>query len=328
MKRITRRQVFVGLGATGAVGAAAFGGLLWKFRPSRLQFGSPAPNPSAAANAIVRDYRVPDSDPAALQLAIARDPDPAAATEKAIAAMGSLARFVAKGDVVAIKPNIGWVRTPIQAGNTNPAVVATLVRLARAAGAKRVIVIDGSCDDATRSYEKSGIASAASDAGAEVLLPKPELYRDTPMRSSLIDSWPMLEPILSANKIINVPIAKHHSGAGFTGALKNWFGLVGGERGRLHWNLQLTIAELAHFVRPTLNVIDASRVLLRNGPKGGNLDDVEERNTVLASIDPVAADAYACTLLGKRAGDFEAIRMAASLGVGTADWASLRHRVL
>lgn len=186
MKRITRRQVFVGLGATGAVGAAAFGGLLWKFRPSRLQFGSPAPNPSAAANAIVRDYRVPDSDPAALQLAIARDPDPAAATEKAIAAMGSLARFVAKGDVVAIKPNIGWVRTPIQAGNTNPAVVATLVRLARAAGAKRVIVIDGSCDDATRSYEKSGIASAASDAGAEVLLPKPELYRDTPMRSSLI----------------------------------------------------------------------------------------------------------------------------------------------
>lgn len=320
---ITRRKLVLGLGATAAVGAAGVGAVAWKkFRPLKLSARSDAPD------AVVRDFRVRSSDTTLPELVVVKDPDPAAATEKAMAELGGLKRFVGKGEVVVIKPNIGWVRTVAQAGNTHPAVVLALVRLALEAGAKRVIVIDGSCDEATRCYEKSGIAKAASDAGAEVLLPKPELYRDTLMRSRQIDTWPMLEPILTADRVINVPIAKHHGMAKFTGAMKNWFGLMGGERGRLHWDLQLMVAELARFIRPTLNVIDASRVLVRNGPRGGNLDDVEEKNTIVASVDPVAADAYACTLIGKRPEELDAIRIAHELGVGSPDWKSLRHRLI
>src|SRR5512136_1890973 len=67
---------------------------------------------------------------------------PYAITRRAIAEMGGMEKFVARKDVVMIKPNIGWNRTPEQAGTTNPDVVRALVELAYSAGAKKVIVMD------------------------------------------------------------------------------------------------------------------------------------------------------------------------------------------
>jgi len=46
-------------------------------------------------------------------------------------------------------------------------------------------------------------------------------------------------------------------------------------------------------MRPTLTLIDAFRVLLRNGPSGGNLADVALKKTLIAGTDPVVLDAYA-----------------------------------
>jgi uncharacterized protein (DUF362 family) len=146
------------------------------------------------------------------------------------------------------------------------------------------------------------------------------------LRGRQIDSWPVFSPVLDVDRIINVPIAKHHSLGKITGALKNWFGIVGGDRHRLHANLDVSIADLNRFLRPTLTVIDATRVLLRNGPKGGNLDDTLEKNTVIASVDPVAADAYACDLLGVRPQDVPHLMTAQAEGLGTIDWKRLRTR--
>ena len=58
-------------------------------------------------------------------------------TRGAIDALGGMGRFVSKGNVVWVKPNIAWDRRPEQAACTNPDVVAALVEMCFQAGAKK-----------------------------------------------------------------------------------------------------------------------------------------------------------------------------------------------
>ena len=183
-------------------------------------------------------------------------------------------RFVSRQDVVVIKPNIAWDRTPEQAANTNPEVVAEVVRQCWQAGAKRVIVTDVSCNEPRRCFQRSGIQAAARAEGAEVILPDPELFREVDMGGVVLKSWPVFTPFLEADKIINLPIAKHHVLTGATLGMKNWYGILGGERNRLHQQIHQSLVDLANFMLPTLTLMDCYRILLRNGPTGGNLEDV------------------------------------------------------
>ena len=87
-------------------------------------------------------------------------------------------RFVKKGDDVIVKPNICVdYHTSEYAATTNPIVVATLVTLAKRAGAKRVRVMDqpfgGTAENA---YEKSGIGPAARAAGGVMEIMSPVKY--------------------------------------------------------------------------------------------------------------------------------------------------------
>ena len=317
-----RRDFLKRAGAAAAVlGGAALVGV------TRWDRGAPGAI-DARSERSSRDYRVSDAAPdAAMDLVVARDDaDPAALTRKAIEAMGGMRRFVARGDVVVVKPNIGWDRTPLQAANTNPFVVAEVVRLALDAGAKTVIVTDASCNEPNRCFTRSGIWKAAHDAGADVRLPEAHLFRDMRLRGELLDEWPVLATLVEADKLINVPVAKHHNLARYTGAMKNWYGSLGGRRNRLHQKIDLSIADLAAFLQPTLTVIDATRVLLRNGPQGGDLADTKETRTVIASIDQVAADARACTLIGETPGAIAYLALAEARGLGTTRWDRLRTR--
>ncbi len=210
-------------------------------------------------------------------------------------------RFIARGDIVVVKPNIGWDRTPIHAANTNPLVVAEIVRLVLDAGAKKVVVTDASCNEPGRCFTRSGIWKAAYDAGADVILPAAHRFRGMRLKGEVLDDWPVYTPLVEADKVINAPIAKHHNLAKYTAAMKNWYGSLGGRRNRLHQNIDVSIADLATFMRPTLTVVDGTRVLLRNGPQGGNVADAKEMRTVIATVDQVAADACGCELIGRTA---------------------------
>jgi uncharacterized protein (DUF362 family) len=278
---------------------------------------------------IVRDFTV-RAGGARPQMAIARGDggraSPEALTRAAVAALGGMGRFVSRGDVVVVKPNIGWDRVPLQAANTNPEVVATIVELCQDAGAKRVVVTDASCNDPNRCFQRSGIWRAAHAKDADVVLPADRKFRRMRLRGDLLDDWPVYTALVEADKVINVPIAKHHNLAGFTAAMKNWYGCLGGRRNQLHQSIDLSIADLATFMRPTLTVVDAYRVLLRNGPQGGNLDDTARRDTVIASVDQVAVDAYSATLIGRDPETLPYLKMGRERGLGTTDWRSLRVR--
>jgi uncharacterized protein (DUF362 family) len=291
----------------------------------------------SAAVRQVRDYRIKERDAEHAQLAIARaaskeegddSPRPLATPEqlvrRAVDALGGMAKFVSRGDVVVIKPNIGWDRMPIHAANTNPEVVAAVIKLAHEAGAKRVVVADGSCNDPNRCFQRSGIWRASYQLGAEVILPQEHRFRTMRLKGDVLDEWPIFTTLVDADKVINVPVAKHHNLAKYTAAMKNWYGVLGGRRNRLHQNIDTSIADLATFMRPTLVVVDAWRVLVRNGPQGGNIDDAKDMHTVIASVDQVAADAYGCSLIGQRRENLPYLEMGEKRGLGTMRWENLR----
>ena len=244
------------------------------------------------ADTVRPNFQVP-AEAALPEMVVIQGDDPARLARRAIQELGGIRRFISRGDVVVIKPNIAWDRTVEQAANTNPQVVAEVSRLCLEAGARRAIVTDVSINDARSCFARSGIASAARAAGAEVILPEDRLFREVALRGQVLNSWPVLVPFLSADKMINIPIAKHHSLTGATLGIKNWYGILGGPRQQLHQHIHESLVDLADFMRPTLTLIDAFRVLLRNGPGGGNPADVVLKKTLIAGTDPVALDAYA-----------------------------------
>ena len=105
--------------------------------------------------------------------------------------------------------------------------------------------------------------------------------------------------------------------------MKNLYGILGGRRNQLHQEIDQSIVDLANFCRPTLTVIDATRVLLRGGPQGGSLDDVAIMNSVICSTDQVAADSRACEFLGLSAKRVSHILLAEKNGLGSTDYRSI-----
>ena len=260
-------------------------------------------------------------------LAVAKGTSAGTNTKKAIAAIGGMRKFVRSGDVVVIKPNIGHPRAPKYAVDTNPTVVATLVRLARQAGARKVIVMDNPVSSAPSTcYSVSGIGAAVRAAGGSMHVMGSSGYRTYAIPGHLLHTHPLYAAIVNADVLINVPIAKQHSSTGLTMAGKNMMGCTS-NRQRMHTlGLSQSIAEINAKLRPELTVIDAMRILVRNGPSGGSLNDVRVKNTVIACKDWVAADTYATRLFGKKPGAVPYIKAAANMNLGTMNLSSVTIR--
>ncbi|MGA3070671.1 MAG: DUF362 domain-containing protein [Terracidiphilus sp.] len=320
---LTRREALLQLLRVGGVAAGAAAAGVWlsehSFRPVATQ-----------AEQARRDHRPPrrTADPQFPHLTVVQGGEPRALVQRALEDLGGIRRFVSRQDVVVLKPNIAWDRTPDQAANTNPDLVAEVVRQCWQAGAKRVIVTDVSCNEPRRCFQRSGIQAAARAEGAEVILPDPDLFREVNIGGVVLKSWPVFTPFLEADKIFNLPIAKHHVLTGATLGMKNWYGILGGQRNRLHQQIHQSLADLAAFMLPTVTLLDCYRILLRNGPTGGNLEDVALKKTLVAGTDPVAVDAYvAKAYWNLDPAQMPYLEMAAARGLGTVDFAALQVKV-
>jgi uncharacterized protein (DUF362 family) len=237
--------------------------------------------------------------------------------------LGGIGKFVKTGENVVIKPNIAWDRNPDQAANTHPLVVKALVELCLDAGAQKVLVFDRTCNEERRCYVNSGIQEAMQTIQNNRLkFFHPDSRKFVPVdikRGKAVKRLEIYKDALEADTYINVPVAKHHSLSTLTLGLKNSMGVLGGNRGQMHHNLGQKLADLATVIRPKLTLIDATRILLRNGPQGGNTDDVEILDTVIASADPVACDAYATTLFNLQPEEIGSTVAAYKLGLGEMD---------
>jgi uncharacterized protein (DUF362 family) len=276
---------------------------------------APAATPSPAAEA------------AYLAAARGAGADPAELARRAIAAVGGIERFVKPGADVIVKPNICTAyHGPEYAATTNPQVVAAIVSLCLGAGARRVRVMDypfgGSAQSA---YAVSGIADAVNAAGGQMEVMSSMRYRDVTIpQGRALKKTKIYGDILDADTVINVPIAKDHGSATLTLSMKNLMGTVYSRNTMHAQGLHQSIADLCTVVRPQLAVVDATRILLRNGPTGGNLDDVKQTDTVIASADMVAADAYAATLFGLTGKDVGYVRLGSEMGLGQMDLGAIK----
>jgi len=311
MRDCTRREFLriAGMTAAGAaLTATGCGALPVSDPPQDSRLSSPLPSASG-----LRREQPP--------LAVARGSSPADITAAAVAALGGMEAFVKPGADVIVKPNIcAGYYGPEYAATTNPEVVATLVSLCRRARAGRVRVMDTPFGSpAEEAYRVSGIQTAVEKAGGEMEIMSPTGFRTYRIPDGRdLDAWPIYTDVLTCDVLIDVPIPKDHGSTRLTLGGKNLLGVIL-DPGDIHTNIGQRTADLISACRPSLTVVDAVRVLTANGPTGGDLNDVERLDTVIASADIVAADAYAATLFDLTGADVPYVQAAYDMGLGEMD---------
>jgi uncharacterized protein (DUF362 family) len=312
VKRISRREFIRTTGALG-LGLCALGGLSSCLGGKKKTTASGGPKPRTAHGNSLQD-----------KVVVVRGTDLRAMVNKAVGALGGMKAVVKQGDVVVVKPNIGWISRPELGGCTHPDIVAALVALAFDAGARQVKVFDRPCHDPRRTYPDSGIQKAAEDAGATVSFMAESDYVEIEIPGAKsLTSWPVYRDVVEADVIINVPVAKVHGTTGVTLGIKNLMGVAGGNRGRWHSGIHQKLADWLSALPCDLTVIDATRPMMRNGPDGGSPNDVERADTIVAARDIVAADAW-CTreIFSMDFGRARLIALADEMGLGSSDYAS------
>lgn len=246
--------------------------------------------------------------------------------DRAVAALGGMARFVRKGGTVVVKPNIAWDRPPEACATTNPALVARIVKRCLEAGASKVYVFDNTCDEWSACYRDSMIEKYAKDAGAVVAPGSSRGYYQAAVIPGAVTLRNAMfhELVIESDSFINVPVLKSHGGAGMTAAMKNLMGIVW-DRGTFHASgLDSCIADSCLFRKPDLNVVDAYNVMLTQGPRGNSAASYRAEKMLIASPDIVAIDAASAKVMGKDPFACRYIGMGNDRGAGTEDLERLR----
>jgi uncharacterized protein (DUF362 family) len=253
-------------------------------------------------------------------LVAVRGGEPEIMFDRAIEAMGGMKTFVKPNQSVLVKPNIGWDVIPERGANTNPGLVRRVIEHCLEAGAREVLVFDHTCDNWRRSYQNSGIEAAVNAAGGRLLPGNDEsLFKDVTVPGRQLKSAKVHELVLSTDVFINMPVLKHHGGAQITIALKNLMGIVWDRRWWHRNDLQQCIADFGTYRKPDLNIVDAYRVMMQNGPRGVSEDDIVMMKSLIISRDMVAADAAAARLFGATPAQIGHIRLAHEMGIGNMD---------
>ena len=332
-KRITRKE-FLRLTTTGA-GAVVLGEILAACGVKDIPTTAPviestdtvvptatsAPTLTNTVAATETATAVPLPD-----LVVVRNAEPAELVRKALETLGGMERFVPQNADVIIKPNICVSFRPYEWGaTTNPWVVGELVKMSFEAGAKRVRVMDHTWRrEMTDAYSNSGIQEQVETNGGEMEWMPREQFIDTDIPDGVdLKSLKLYDQVINAEVLINVPIAKHHQDAKLTLAMKNLMGCMD-DRLTMHTNQGQRIADLSSRIKPTLNVMDAVRMMMKYGPTGGLLREVKKADTVVAGTDIVAVDSYTATLFNMKPEELEYVVAAVAMGIGRSDLTNLK----
>ena len=259
-------------------------------------------------------------------MSIVRGEDRRATLRMALNSLGGIKTFIKKGDRVLLKVNAAFASPAMLSATTHPVIVTEMTQLCFKAGAVSVVVTDNPINDPASCFTLTGIADAARSAGAQVLLPRDDLFSPVTVKDAkLIRNWPVLyKPFTDITKVIGMAPLKDHHRSGASMTMKNWYGLLGGRRNIFHQDIHSIIMELAMMVKPSLVILDATTSMMTNGPTGGSLSDLKNTNTMIVSTDQVAADAFGASLLGKSLDELPFIAKAEAAGIGTADYLKLK----
>ena len=319
---ISRREFIVRAGATGALlaGAAAGGYALWQ-REHFVPGFQPEKGLQLPSYALAPDKLLPS-------LAIAHGAEHDRTIRAAIGALGGMERFVKKGDVVMLKPNVAFDTPPPLAATTHPETLRAVAKLVLEAGAARVYIADNPINSPTGCFWKSGLKQVADDLGLDLMYPEANSFSPLELNGEVLRNWTFFhEPFKKATKVIGVAPCKDHNLCHASMTMKNWYGLLGGRRSQFHQYIHSIVSDFALMMKPTLVILDGMNVLMKNGPTGGRLSDVKPMNTVVAGTDMVAVDSYGYTHLMERdIAELTYIHKAHDRGLGNKNWKDLLYK--
>lgn len=271
----------------------------------------------------LRDYRVERPSTAA-DIGLGRQGDTAEKLRRALDAVGGLEHYINPDDIVLVKPNVAFDRSPNLGATSNPELLEILVRMLLVdCRAQEVRVADNPIESPADCFAKSRVRYASESAGGRVYLPDSNAFKmlHTPGAELIGEWWFFHRPFTNVDKVIGLAPVKDHNLCGASIGMKNWYGLLGGTRNQFHQDIHGIVSDLTLMMKPTLTIVDGTHVLMENGPTGGDPSNVKEGNAVLASVDPVAVDAWAFEHLLERGRDYpEYIYKAEAKGSGRVDW--------
>jgi len=255
------------------------------------------------------------------ELIVVHGGDPAAMAREALAA-ARIETLIEPGASIALKPNLVVSKPASSGATTHPEIVKAVVEYLRGKGYERISIMEGSWvgDSTAKAFTAAGYREFSAELGV-------------PLIDLQLDSWKrydaggglkvaVCDRAMTADFIINLPVVKGHCQTTVTCALKNLKGCMpDGEKRRFHeLGLHEPIARLNRVLRPGFILADAIC---------GDLDFEEGGNPVpmdrlMAGLDPVLLDAYACRLLGHDPSEVAYIGLAEQYGVGSANLAAVR----
>lgn len=256
-------------------------------------------------------------------IGIGRSGDAVHKLKQALGAIGGLDHYIRPGDIVLLKPNVAFDRSPNLGATSNPETLEALVRMIMECGAQEVRVADNPIESPADCFEKSKVRYAAEKAGGRIYLPDSNAFKmlNTPGATLIENWWFFHRPFTNVDKVIGFAPVKDHNLCHASMSIKNWYGLLGGTRNQFHQDINGIVSDLAIMIKPTLTILDGSKVLMQNGPTGGDPSNVKDGDAVLAGVDPVAIDAWAFEHLLERGTDYPAyLPMAEAKGAGKLDW--------
>jgi len=313
---VTRREFVTRLGATAALmaGSVIAARELWQphhFVPGfEKQTGLQLPS-----FALEKNKMLPS-------MAIAHGAEHEPTMRAAIGALGGMGRFIQRGDVVMIKPNVAFDRPPALAATTHPDALRAVAKMVLEAGASRVIVADNPINSPTGCFLKSGLTAVASEMNLDLMYPELSRFSPLELNGEILKNWTFFhEPFKKANKVIGLSPCKDHNLCHASMTMKNWYGLLGGRRNQFHQHIHSIVSDFPLMMKPTLVILDGMNVLMSNGPTGGRLSDVKKMNTIVAGTDMVAVDSYGYThLMERNLDELTYIHKAADRKLGDSNW--------
>lgn len=305
---MTRRQLLGRLGAAaglaGATGYVSFAPDKWSgsLRDVTGRLSEPRVKPFSLPN---EKFKV-EKPAGAADVGVARNPrgESGEYTKDELAKMflaavdqvGGLKHYIKPGDIVMVKPNVAFDRSPNLGATSNPLILETLINLLLIdCKAQEVRVADNPIESPPDCFRKSGVEQAAILGGGRVYLPDSNSFKMLHSPGTvLIENWWFFgRPFMNVDKVIGLAPVKDHNLCHASMGIKNWYGLLGGTRNQFHQDIHEIVSDLSVMLKPTLTILDGTNVLMQNGPTGGDPSNVKKGDMIMAGVDPVALDAYA-----------------------------------
>lgn len=218
---------------------------------------------------------------------------------------------------ITIKPNLCTPKSPASGATTDPKVIDTLIRKISSFLSCEINIVetDNSVASAEKTFAYLGYDGFPEEYENVHLV---NLSRDRKVRvhidGEIFSSILVPESMLFSDCLISVAKLKTHVDYLYTGVLKNQFGLLMKPRSQYHGFMSKVLVDLNRFYKPDLSIIDGVTGMEGFGPTDGTPKRV---GVIIASKDPVAADAIGARVIGLKPSRIGYLKHAQKKQIGT-----------